>query len=642
MKDKIGYIKPQKVFGNIYFVGIREASTHIIDTGEGLILIDPGMPETLGVVIDNIKQLGFDVKDIKIILMSHGHYDHAGATRELLKHTNAVTYIGKDDLKMVNGEENTSLAELFGVSFKDFFTPDVLLEDGDTVKLGNTSIQCLSTPGHTDGTMSFFFDVTEGEKTYLAGMHGGVGTNTLTFEFLRKNGLPLSNREKFIEGIKRVKAKKVEIFLGNHVGNNDTEGKLKRVSNGENHAFYAPWEWQNFLDARIKRVEEIKMENCKNLFDEIDRLNEEFTSFWIDVGNIESPTLFKEGVDAVGKYFADFSKKQGFSVEIFEQPIAGNVVCITMNPQSEKQPLTLSAHIDTVHNVGSFGNPPVKVDGDYIYGPGVTDCKGGGVAAMMAMTALKNIGFTDRPVRLLLQSDEEINSAPSSQQTINYICEKSKDSIAFLNCESTRGNSAVLWRKGICRYKLEITGKSIHASRCAEGGASAIAEAARKILELEKMKDKDGITCNCGLINGGTAPNTVPDNCNFVAEFRFNNGEEFEIAENKIKEVAKKNYIRGTTCVAERIGLRPAMEKTRRNFDLLDKMNEIYKNCGMPELTARQSLGGSDAANVTVSGIPCVDSIGVAGDKIHTPDEYGILSSLAEAAKRIAAVCFYI
>ena len=76
MKDKIGYIKPQKVFGNIYFVGIREASTHIIDTGEGLILIDPGMPETVGVVIDNIKELGFDVKDIKIILISHLRATH--------------------------------------------------------------------------------------------------------------------------------------------------------------------------------------------------------------------------------------------------------------------------------------------------------------------------------------------------------------------------------------------------------------------------------------------------------------------------------------------------------------------------------------------------------------------------------------
>ncbi len=61
-----------------------------------------------------------------------------------------------------------------------------------------------------------------------------------------------------------------------------------------------------------------------------------------------------------------------------------------------------------------------------------------------------------------------------------------------------------------------------------------------------------------------------------------------------------------------------------------------------PNTLARGSLGGSDAAEVTVAGIPCVDSIGVAGDKIHTHDEYGRLSSLAEAAKRIATACSYI
>ena len=384
------------------------------------------------------------------------------------------------------------------------------------------------------------------------------------------------------------------------------------------------------------------MKRINELFTNINKSNQEFISFWVDVCNIESPTECKAGVDAVGEYFINYAKKQGFDIEIFEQTISGNCVCITMNKENPNKPITLSGHIDTVHPVGSFGNPAVKTEGDYIYGPGVTDCKGGTVAAMMAMNALKAIGFKKRPIRLLLQSDEEVNSMLSSKQTINYICNKAKDSIAFLNCESTRGTSAVLWRKGICRYRLDIMGKSIHASRCAEGGASAIAEACHKILEFEKIKDKDGITFNCGIINGGTTPNTVPDKCSFVAEARFNSQEELEFVEKTIREVAQKQYIDGTVCKIERTGLRPAMEKTDRNFELLEKINEIYRKCGLPELTARQSLGGSDAADVTVYGIPCVDSIGVAGDKIHTPEEYARISSLVEAAKRIATVCLFI
>lgn len=376
---------------------------------------------------------------------------------------------------------------------------------------------------------------------------------------------------------------------------------------------------------------------CDALFKRIDELNDQFIKIWIDVGNIESPTAYKQGVDAVGKYFADYARARNWEVEIFEQPISGNCVCITMNSDSKKPPITLSGHIDTVHPLGSFGTPAVRTDEKYIYGPGVTDCKGGTVAALMAMTALEDIGFTERPIRLILQSDEEVHSLQSNKATINYICEKAKDSIAFLNCESTRGNSAVLWRKGIDTYRLDIEGKGIHASRCAEGGASAILEAAHKIIELEKMKDVDGITCNCGIIKGGTAVNSVPESCSVFVDIRFNTAEESKRAREKVKAVAEHSYIEGTRCTLVDTGGRCAMEKTERNFRLLEKMNKIYEENGLPVLTARQSLGGSDAAEVTAAGIPCVDSIAVAGDRIHSPDEYGVLSSLAQAAKRMAA-----
>ncbi len=383
------------------------------------------------------------------------------------------------------------------------------------------------------------------------------------------------------------------------------------------------------------------MKDCQRLFDAIDKSNEQFVSFWIDLANTESPTEYKQGVDAAGKMFYDFAKKHNWQVETVKRSTAGDSVCITMNPEAKNKPVTLSGHIDTVHPVGSFGVPAARRNGDILYGPGVMDCKGGTVAALMAMSALEEIGFNERPIRLLLQTDEEKNSVPSNNETINYICEKAKDSVAFLNCESIKGNTAVLWRKGICRYDFTVTGKSIHASRCVEG-ASAILEASHKIVELEKMKDADGITCNCGLISGGTAANTVPEKCTFVAEIRFNTNQEWEKAEKQIYKIAETEFVSGTRCEVKKASSRPAMAKSEKNFELLDRMNEIYSQVGLPTLTARQSLGGSDAAQVTCAGIPCVDSIGVAGDKIHTPDEYAIISSLAEAAKRIATICCYI
>ena len=373
------------------------------------------------------------------------------------------------------------------------------------------------------------------------------------------------------------------------------------------------------------------------LFSVIDSLNEKYQKIWEDVANIESPTWHKEGVDAVGKYFADIARGQGWEVEILRLPEAGNVVGIVMNATAKESAVTLCGHIDTVHPVGSFGTPAVKTDDANIYGPGVMDCKGGVVAAAMAMEALEKCGFRDRPVRLLLQTDEECNSSLSNKKTINYILDKAKDSVAFLNCESSRKGTLVLERKGIIRYRFEISGKEIHSSRCSEG-ASAILEAAHKIAELEKFKDSDGLTCNCGTISGGDAENTVPKYCTFSVDIRFSTGDELTFIKEKIEELAKVNTVPGCTTKVTQTGFRPAMELTKRNLELLEKMNKIYEECGLPMLTKRKSLGGSDAADATYAGIPCIDSIGVEGDFIHTVSEYAVKKSLGEAAKRIAAV----
>ena len=379
----------------------------------------------------------------------------------------------------------------------------------------------------------------------------------------------------------------------------------------------------------------------KEIFKKIDKLSEEFLKVWEDVCNIESPSSFKDGVDNVGKYFINLAKDNSWNIEVSKQEKFGDVVTITMNPDAKKSIVTLSGHMDTVHPVGSFGTPAAHREGDKLYGPGSMDCKGGIVAGFLAMKALKACGYTDRPIRMILQSNEEVGSGLNNKDTINYICEKAKDSIAFLNLEGHEGQfgeKIALIRKGIAGFRFTVTGIESHASYCAFQGASAIREAAYKIVELEKVKFLDGITFNCGTIKGGTAQNTVARKCEFTVDVRFNTKEEYDDAIRLIEKTANTVFVEGCSCEVVRTNLRSAMELNDRNLKLFNKANELFKQSGLSTLDIGKRNGGSDAADVSSYGIPCLDSLGVGGEHAHSVNEYGKIPTLSESAKRIATI----
>lgn len=233
-----GEISPFKIIGNVYFVGCFPASTHLIDTGDGLILIDPGYTETFFLVISSIYQLGYDPKDIRYIINTHWHGDHTEASAALAHFSGAKNLIGEYDAPYV----------------KTMFTPDILIHDGDTLTLGNTTIRFIYTPGHTKGCISFVFDTAEDGKTYHVGMFGGAGANTLRKDHLSHDGC----REDYKRSLEKLKKEKVNVFIGNHVWNNDTENKGKILRETGVNKFVDENLWYEFLDFCGKRLEEIE------------------------------------------------------------------------------------------------------------------------------------------------------------------------------------------------------------------------------------------------------------------------------------------------------------------------------------------------------------------------------------------------
>ncbi len=243
------YKAPFHLCGNLYHVGGTCSPSYLLDTDDGLLLIDTGFPKTGYFLIQNIHELGFDPRNIRWILHSHGHFDHFGCTRALQEFSGAKTYLGAEDREIANGTLPLSWAEELGTAYDEAFEPDVLLRDGDTLTFGNVTIQCIATPGHTGGAMGFFFDLQENGKTYRAGTHGGVGFNSMKSEFLKKYGLDPVCRDRFLASLDRLKLEKVDVFYGNHLWNNRTDEKLaaRAADPAGPNPFIDPAEWEIFL-----------------------------------------------------------------------------------------------------------------------------------------------------------------------------------------------------------------------------------------------------------------------------------------------------------------------------------------------------------------------------------------------------------
>jgi glutamate carboxypeptidase len=197
-------------------------------------------------------------------------------------------------------------------------------------------------------------------------------------------------------------------------------------------------------------------------------------------------------------------------------------------------------------------------------------------------------------------------------------------------------------RKGIVSFEFTVKGIEAHSAGCATNGANAILEAAYKIIELEKFKDPKGLTCCCAMINGGTKHNIVPGECKFVANVRFAKMSELDEFVAFAEKLCADIKVPGCTCEMVIPRVRPAMELCDRNIELVERLNEIWRENGVEELKYVVNAGGSDAANVSAAGIPAVDNMGSFGGKIHTVDEFGIISSLAAQAKRLAIAAYFI
>ena len=245
------FVQPFPITDQVYYVGNRWVGSFLIDTGDGLMLIDCGMPQTMYQVLENIRALGFEPKDIRTILITHAHYDHCGAAEAMRQYTGAKLYMGREDAFFLTERPELMLAN---EETCPLFHADCFYEKDTPVCQGNIAILPVHTPGHTPGTYSLFFDATVQGKKVRCGMHGGLGFNTLHDEFLEEYHLPKSLRRDFYENLLRLRDLPVDLTIGSHPGVVSMLGKQATRKEGEN-PFLGRDEWKNLMDRTMKRFQ---------------------------------------------------------------------------------------------------------------------------------------------------------------------------------------------------------------------------------------------------------------------------------------------------------------------------------------------------------------------------------------------------
>jgi glutamate carboxypeptidase len=346
----------------------------------------------------------------------------------------------------------------------------------------------------------------------------------------------------------------------------------------------------------------------------------------------ESPSEDRQAVNAAMALTASWAEALGARVKRYKQIQFGDIFELRFGRSRKKQkPVLLLGHLDTVWPIGTLQAMPWRVAEGRYWGPGVLDMKAGVVMALTALSALRELQL-ERPVTLLLNSDEEVGSTVSRDITEHLALE----SAAVFVLEPAQGLAYKTARKGVGQYNVEVTGIAAHSGVDFERGHSAVLELAKLVQTISNFTNLERkLTVNCGVIAGGTRSNVIPSHAFTEVDVRIAKASDAVYVEKlfrslKVSDPKCKLTITG--------GMnRPPMERKAGTIALLKKARQIAAELGF-SLEEAATGGGSDGNFTAALGVPTLDGMGAVGDGAHAAHESVVIEHLVPRTALLAAM----
>ena len=253
---------PHRMIGNIYYVGSRGLASYLITTSAGRILINSNLKTSAPLIRESIEKLGFRFNDVKILLISHAHFDHDAGSAEIIKLTGAKYMVMDGDVGVVESGGRSDFQYGKDAALRYPATKvDRVLHDGDEVILGDTVLTAHKTAGHTRGCTTWSMKVKEAGNSYDVVIVGSPNVNP--GYKLVNNALYPEIADDYARGFRVLKSLPCDVFLGAHGGYYGMEAKYARLNSSGTNPYIDPAGYKNYvLDREAAFLSELQKQTA--------------------------------------------------------------------------------------------------------------------------------------------------------------------------------------------------------------------------------------------------------------------------------------------------------------------------------------------------------------------------------------------